>query len=216
VCAALALSSPAPWSWLLGWTALACGIAAAAYAWNRPGVFGKRAGRLVWWRTLPTLPYLGAFWIGCWLIRVRRGLPAYDQVAPGLYVGGRIGADALPADVALVVDLTCEYSEPAALRRHPGYRGLPLLDGHTPPDEVAFLALLEEMHAAAGAVFVHCESGVGRAPTAAALLLIRAGVADDPAAAVELLRKSRPRIHPTRSDREFMARIAPRLRITQS
>jgi protein-tyrosine phosphatase len=215
VCAALAVALPVgpPWRGLAAWTALSCGMAAAAYTWNRPGVFGKRDGRLVWWRTLPTLPYLVAFWIGCACIRAWRGLSPYDRVAPGLYVGGRVEADALPRDVALVVDLTCEYAEPASLRRHPGYRSLPVLDGHVPPDEDALLALLAEMDAAAPAgVYVHCESGVGRAPTAAALLLMRRGVADDPDSAIELVRKGRPRANPTLSDRRFMARVAPRLR----
>lgn len=211
VCAALALAAHGAVAALLAWTAFACALAAAAYARNAPGVFGKRDGRLVWWRTLPTLPYLVAFWIGCALIRARRRLPVFDRVAPGLYVGGRIRGDELPDDVALIVDLTCEYSEPASLRERPGYRSLPVLDGHVPPDEEALLALLAEMDAAPGAVFVHCESGVGRAPTAAALLLMRRGVAPDPESALELVRKQRPGARPTRSDRALMVRVAPRL-----
>jgi len=197
---------------LLGWTALSCALAARAYAGNRPDLYGKREGRLRAWRLIPLLPFLVAFWIGCRLIRQVRHLPDLDRVAPGLYVGGRIRPSELPPDVQLIVDLTSEYSEPRDLRRHPGYRCLPLLDGHVPPDEGALLALLEEMAATPGAVFVHCESGVGRAPTLAALLMIRRGVVPDAASAIELLAKQRPGIHPTRSDFAFMERLTPRLR----
>jgi len=196
---------------LLGWTALSCGLASLAYARNRPDLYGKRAGRLAVPRVLLLLPFLVAFWTGCWLIRQVRHVPDLDHVAPGLYVGGRIRPSRLPPDVRLIVDLTSEYNEPRALRSHPGYRCLPLLDGHVPPDEAACLALLEEMAANPGAVFVHCESGVGRAPTLAALLLIRRGVVPDAASAVERLAKQRPGIHPTRSDFAFLERLTPRL-----
>lgn len=210
--AAVAVGGLAGWGGLLAWTALACFAVAGAYAFNRPGVFGKRSdGRLSWWRAALLLPYLAAFWVVCLGIRRWRGLPAFDAVAPGLYVGGRVDATQLPDDVTLVVDLTCEYPETASVRRLPGYRCLPVLDGHHPPDDEAFLQLLDEMETAPGGVFVHCESGVGRAPTAAALLLMRRGVALDPAAAIERVRKGRPRAHPTRSDRAFMARVADRV-----
>jgi protein-tyrosine phosphatase len=60
-------------------------------------------------------------------------------------------------------------------------------------------------------VLFHCESGRGRAPTAAALALIARGVASDPPAALELVRKGRPSAAPTRVDLEFIERIAKRL-----
>jgi len=46
---------------------------------------------------------------------------------------------------------------------------------------------------------------------AAALLLVARGLVPDPASAVELMAKRRPRIHPTRSDWDFMERAAARL-----
>lgn len=197
--------------WLAAWTAAACLLVAAAYHWNRPGVYGKREGRLVAWRMLPVLPFLLAFWAAMRGIRAWRRAPAFERVAPGIYVGGRIAPGSLPSDVAIVADLTSEYSEPAALRRHPGYRSLPVLDGHVPPDEGAFLSLLDELARAPGAVFLHCEAGVGRAPVAAALLLLRCGMAPDVSSALETVCKRRPVASPTRSDRVFMERIARRL-----
>lgn len=210
-CAGAAALLAGPARWLAAWTALACWLVAGAYALNRPGVYGKRDGRLVPWRVVPVLPYLLAFWAALRGIRAARRLAPFDRIAPGVYVGGRIPADALPGDVALVADFTCEYSEPAALRRHPGYRSLPVLDGHVPPDEEAFLGLLEEMAETDGGVFLHCEAGVGRAPTAAALLLLRRRIVSDLPSALERIRKRRPAAQPTRSDLRFMERIARRL-----
>ena len=88
---------------------------------------------------------------------------------------------------------------------------MPVLDGATPPDEEAFLRLLHEVRIASGGVLFHCESGKGRAPTAAALALIARGVASDGATALELVRKGRPSAAPTRVDLEFIERIARRL-----
>jgi hypothetical protein len=210
-CAALAVFAPGPLRWLLAWTALACGLVAGAYLANRPGLYGKSEGRLSWWRSLPVLPYLVAYRIAAAVRGARRRYADWNEVAPGLYVGARIGAARLPPGTELVVDLTSEVNEPYPLRRHPGYRGLPVLDGSIPPNDERFLELVSEMAAAAGGVYVHCISGRGRAPTAAAAVLIARGVADGPAAAFELLRKGRPAVKPTSGDVSFVERIAARL-----
>jgi protein-tyrosine phosphatase len=212
VCTGLAVPAPAALAGLALWTAGACFAVSAAYATNRPDVFGKRRGRLDPLRALLLLPYLAAFRIACAIMRLRRSGPAWEEVAPGLYVGARIGPGDLPPDLELLVDLTSEYSEPAPLRAHPGYRCLPVLDGATPPDEAAFLRLLGEVRAASGGVLFHCESGKGRAPTAAAAALVARGDASDAAAAVELVRKGRPSASPTRVDLDFLERITRRWR----
>jgi hypothetical protein len=208
VVGALASGAPRGLAW---WTAGACLAVALAYATNRPGIFGKRDGRLAPLRTLVLLPYVVAFRIACELMRWLRVAPSWEEVAPGIYVGSRVDPGDLPPDLELIVDLTCEIPEPARVRAHPGYRCVPVLDGAAPPDDEAFLRLLAEVRAASGGVLFHCESGRGRAPTAAALALIARGVASDPPAALELVRKGRPSAAPTRVDLEFIERIAKRL-----
>jgi len=212
VCAAIGLVLPAPWSWLLGWTALSCLLSAAAYRWNHPGVYGKRDGMLVWWRALPLLPFLLAFRISMLIRRAQQRGPDWHEVVPGLSVGARVDTPQLPAGLELVVDLTSEWPAPRRVRGLPGYRCLPVLDGSTPPDDERFLALLEEILAASGSVYVHCEEGRGRAPTLAAAVLIARGIAPDVPAALELVRKARPSACPTRTDQRFLEHIAPRLR----
>lgn len=198
---------------MLWWIAFACFMVAGAYAFNLPEIFGKRDGRLSTGRALLLLPYLLAFRIACALMRWWRGLPVLSRVAPGVYVGGRLRLRDLPADTALIVDLTCELSEPRALRAHPGYRCHPVLDGGAPPEaeDYSLLALLDEVARTRGAAVVHCESGKGRAPSVAALVLIARRVAPDVSTALAMIRAARPWAAPTLVDYRFMERIAARL-----
>lgn len=198
--------------WLLAWIAIACAVASVAYLANRPAWLGKRDGRLVWWRILPLAPYVLAYAIACRVRRARRRYASWDEVAPGLIVGARVPAAELPNGVETVVDLTAEISAPEDVRQLPGYRSLPVLDGAFPPDEERFLALLDELIDAPGGVYIHCVSGRGRAPSAAAALLIALGVASDAASAFEIVRKGRNASAPTVTDVRFVERIAARLR----
>lgn len=213
LCAGLAPLASGPGALALGWTALSCGVVSWAYAANRPEVFGKVEGRV---RPLPRLllaPYLAAFRLACRLIRVVRPLPPVDEVSPGVFVGGRVAERDLPPGTDLVIDLIAELPAPRAVRERPGYRCFPVLDGHHPGWRrmEPFLDLVEEACASDHPLLVHCESGVGRAPTAAAVLLVARGLVPDPESAVELMAKRRPRILPTRSDWAFMRRALARL-----
>jgi protein-tyrosine phosphatase len=211
VCALAGLIAPPPLGWPAAWIAIACARVALAYRRNEPEVFGKRDGRLSVGRAALVLPYLLAFRLACFVMRRWRRYPRLHRVDARFYVGGRLRRGDLPTDVARVIDLTSEFSEPAALRRLPGYRCLPLLDGACPADEEAFCAMLEDVAAAAGAVVFHCESGLGRAPTAAALAMVRTGAAPDAASALERIRAARPMVRPTSVDLDFIRRIEPRV-----
>lgn len=199
---------------LAWWVTLACALSAFAYLTNRPGVYGKLDGRLVPWRAVATLPFLVAYAIAATIRQGRRSHPAWSEVVPGLFVGGRVSAAGLPPGTERIVDLTSEIPAPADVRRHRGYRGHPVLDGGWPPDEKSFSALTRELAGTSGPVYLHCISGRGRAPTAAAAVLLARGVASDVATAVELVKKGRPVTVLTRTDLAFLERVAPRLRGT--
>jgi len=201
---------------LCAWVLIACLWVSVAYLTNRPGLLGKRRGRLSAWRSLPIAPYLLAYAIASWIRRARRRYASWDAVAPGLYVGARVPAAELPAGLELVVDLTAEIPEAADVRSLPGYRSLPVLDGSCPPDEERFLELLGEMSEATGGVYLHCISGRGRAPSAAATVLLARGVASDAASALELVCKGRSVARPTEIDVRFVERIAARLRRSEN
>src|SRR5690348_12210041 len=131
-CAILAALTHGPIRVLWLWTAVACGVASLAYVRNRPGWLGKRRGRFTA-RTLVVLPYVVAFRVACELMRWWRGPDRPTAVAPGLWIGGRATARSVPPGVRVIVDLVAEYPAPRALRRRPGYRGFPVLDGGQPP-----------------------------------------------------------------------------------
>ena len=196
---------------LAWWVTLACALSAFAYLTNRPGVYGKRDGRLVPWRAIATLPFLFAYGVAATIRTYARNYPAWNEVMPGLFVGGRVAAADLPPGTAQVIDFTSEVPAPADIRSRSGYRGHPVLDGGWPPDEMSFTALARELAEASGPRYLHCISGRGRAPTAAAAVLLARGTAGDVATAVELVKKGRPATSLTRTDIAFLERIAPKL-----
>lgn len=212
VCSGLALRTSGPVAWFLTWAAVSCAISSTAYVVNRPSVYGKRAGRLIWWRALPTAVFIGAFRVACALMRSWRRYPTKSEVSPGVWVAGRLAAHELLKDVDYVIDLVSEFPERRALREHPGYRFLPVLDGGVPPDMEPVLRLLDELADPSTTVVVHCDSGMGRAPTIAALLLVRRGHARDIADAIARVENARPFVHLGTADREFLARVEPMLR----
>ena len=209
---ALALDARGLAAALLGWTSLGCAIATWAYTANRPELYGKRGGRLVWWRAAPSAIFLGAFRIACALMRIWRRHPAATEVVPGFWVAGRVGPADLPPHLDFIVDLVAEFPEPTALRQHPGYRFLPALDGGTPPNLAAVRELVAEVGEADARVLVHCDSGIGRAPTLAALVLVRRGQASTVDEAEALIQARRPFIHLGRADRAFLEQALPHVR----
>lgn len=208
-CCGLALQTSGPVSWFFTWATLSCAISSAAYVVNRPAVYGKKDGRLVWWRALPTAVFVGAFRVACALMRAWRRYPAKSEVTAGVWVAGRLEADEFPDDVDYIVDLVSEFPEPRAVRDHAGYRFLPVLDGGIPPSPEPVLRLLEELADPMATVVVHCDSGMGRAPTFAALLLVRRGDASDVADAIAKMEHARPFIHLGSADRAFLAQVEP-------
>jgi protein-tyrosine phosphatase len=210
-CGLAAGVAPFPYDWIWAWTSFSCFLAAGAYLANRPEVLGKSDGRITAAAALPALPYLVAMRIACALMRWHRRFPPLSRVEDDLWVGGRFLPAELPAQVALIVDLTAESSAPARLRAHPGYRNLPVLDGSIPPDDAAVLALLDEIAATPGRVVIHCDSGVGRAPTFAILALLRRGRATDVADALARVKAARPMARPTSVDLRYLERLAARV-----
>ena len=77
-------------AWALVWSGLGFGVVAAAYALQKPGVFGKRGdGTLAWGPGVLLLPYLLLTWL-LWYCQTRFSREAVrDEVAPGLWLGRR-------------------------------------------------------------------------------------------------------------------------------
>ena len=197
------------WGWALLWPAVSFALVAAAYAGVGPRVFGKRPdGTLRPTHRVTLLPFL-AFMSGAWhVLRLTGGKPAWHEIAPGLYLGRRVVfAGELPPGVGLVVDLTAEFAEPVAVRTGREYRSFPVLDA-LPPDEARFAALVAEVAAFRGPVYVHCAQGHGRSGLFAAAVVLARGLAATPADAVKLVRGIRPGVRLKKGQARLLERVA--------
>jgi protein-tyrosine phosphatase len=211
-CAGLAVATGGLVRVVAAWVAVACAVACTAYLRNRPDWLGKRDGAISP-QALVVLPYLVAFRIACRVMGRWRAPDRPTQVAPGLWVSGRVRAGSLPREVTTVIDLVAEYAADPAVRQLRGYRSLPVLDGGFPPDRARFLRLMRELAVPdRGHVLIHCDSGRGRAPTFAAALLIARGLALDASEAVAWVCARRPEVALTRSDLGFLVDVLPDLR----
>ena len=168
---------------------------ASAYFFNRPLLLGKRPdGRLSPVAVTVLFPYFATTWMLWWLRAVFSGEPAFDEVAPGLWVGRRLRrGEAPPPDLALVVDLTSEFAEPSHLRDAAEYLCTPALDAAIPDDD-AFRSAVERVLWARGNVFVHCAFGHGRSAAIAAAVVIARGQATDVTSAELMMKARRPKI----------------------
>jgi protein-tyrosine phosphatase len=144
-----------------------------------------------------------ALWAADHAVRIVTGAPIRRlcQITPHLYVGGQYRRRGLPKlrswGISAVVDLRREFDDSQAGIAPARYLYLATTDDQAPT--------LEQLKAGAdfiaqeieqgGSVYVHCGSGVGRAPTMAAAYLIRGGLTVDQAWAK--IRAARPQVRPT-------------------
>ena len=180
------------WFLLMLWPVFSVGIVGLAYLTLGHRVFGKCPdGSLHCASVVILLPYLLYVW-GVWhLIRIVSREPAYSTLADGILIGRRLLSSELPAGIRTVVDLTSEFPESSALRSVPNYIAAPMLDGSVLAPQ-SLVAIASRIVTSETPVYIHCAQGHGRTGLIAALLLIARGDADDPDAAMALIRSSRP------------------------
>ncbi len=185
-----------PWSGFLIWPATALGIVASAYFGIGPVIFRKVRGRLPWSMRFVLGPYLFGQYLS--LLYYRRRCRAWDEVTPGVWIGGRLSSreatKSVEAGVTSVLDLTAEFSETEALRRV-RYRNIPILDLSAPTTEqLREMAEFIAGRSRDGVAYVHCKIGYSRSAAAVAAYLIMAGETSGTDEALDLLRRVRPSI----------------------
>lgn len=210
----LALSASGAWARLLLAALTFCFLAlAAAFGLGRPGLLLKRpSGALSLWSYVIYWPYhamnlglLGA------LRHVSHERP-YDEIVPGLFLGGRL----LPRDrhahfahgPFAVLDLTAEFGECAFLGASPHYRCMPLFDTGAPSLEQLRSGaewIAEQM--ASRPVYVHCALGHGRSATFVAAYLLVSGKARSAEEAIAMVRERRPRVGLSRRQRQVLEEL---------
>lgn len=199
------------WTLLLLWPSLSFAVVSAAYLRFGHRVFGKRLdGSMAFASVTLLLPYLLFVWAVWHIIRCVSREPHCNRLADGITIGRRLLSHELPPEVDTVVDLTCEFPEPAALRAVPQYISFPLLDAGTlSPDSLADFS--RRLAGIDGSLFIHCAQGHGRAGLIAALLLIARGLATDGDDALRQIQMSRPSVHLNRIQTSTLNAAAGRL-----
>jgi predicted protein tyrosine phosphatase len=165
---------------------------------------GAIKGLKILWRRLVEQGWrVTGLWAVDHIVRIVTGAPirSASEITPQLHVGGQYrqrGWERLAArGITAVVNLRTEFDDEAAGIAPQRYLYLPTADD-TPPSLEHLRAgvdfITEEIRCA-GSVYVHCGSGVGRAPTMAAAYLTSTGLTSNEAWVK--IRLARPFIRPT-------------------
>ncbi len=200
-----------PWGAPLLWPAWSALLLSLLYFFNQPRGLGKRSrGTLTVFSWLLFGPYIV---FGRVVMRVQAAIsaePACQEVAPGMWIARRIGANEIPRELPhsmrRVVDLTAEFPEPRDMRTQPDWRWIPILDAGIPnaSARARLKALAEELAGAPGPVFIHCAQGHGRSAMVAAWLMLRLKRADSVAAALAQIQSVRPGAKVKRCQRKWL------------
>lgn len=183
----------------------------------------QEVGLLAKWLSLLRLEWAqrgaryGALWLADLVTRLTTGASPrrWSEITPQLHVGGQYlgrGWRLLEQrGVTGVVNMRSEFDDRAAGIAPARYLYLPTIDNRAPTFAhlQAGVAFIENELAAGGRVYIHCEAGVGRAPTMAAAFLTSRGAT--PTEAWSLIRSQRPIIRPTLPQVKQVARFSQRV-----
>lgn len=186
LCSLPALYLGGAFLWLL-WPAVAFLCIALGYLALGTSVFAKsREGHIGLPSRVILLPYLWAARLNAYFW-TRKEIPAVE-VTDRVFVGSF--PHKIPARIAQVIDLTCEFQ-----RKHDfSWQSFPLLDFTATPATLAEAADAVEAARKQGPVLVCCALGYGRSVATVAVWLIRTKRAKDVKEALDILRAKRPRL----------------------
>ena len=122
-------------------------------------------------------------------VRILTGAPLHSvsQITPHFHVGGqyrRRGWARLKArGITAVINMRIEFDDVQAGMAPPNYLHLETVDDDAPTLEhlAEGVAFIQEEIKRGGSVYIHCGSGIGRAPTMAAAYLITTGLTTEEA-----------------------------------
>jgi hypothetical protein len=172
-------------------------------------IFGKRTdGSLPLWSWivfLPLLLYTSAVWH---ISRLITREPAQNKLADDLVLARRLLPREPEGEFVNYIDLTAEFQEPLAIRRLPGYRCFPILDGGA-PDPKALRKILSGLRP--GRTLIHCAQGHGRTGMFTLALMLKSGAATSVTEGLEKLQSVRPRINLSNAQRKCIEQFTAEL-----
>ncbi|MGQ9786459.1 MAG: protein-tyrosine phosphatase family protein [Anaerolineae bacterium] len=136
----------------------------------------------------------------------------YCRITPQLWLGGQMRARGwrwlMARGVTAIVNLRAKHDDRVHQVPADAYLWLPTEDDRAPAPEHfhAGVQFIHRVVAQGGAVYVHCASGVGRAPTLAAAYLVSTGMSLEQA--LETIRRVRPFIKLTPEQLSALRRFA--------
>jgi len=194
------------WYFVLLWPALSFALVSIAYFGVGVFIFGKQpSGTLSIGRSIllaPFLVYLNFVWHA---VRFFSREAAFNQLTDYVFIGRRLLSHERASNFDHIVDLTCEFNEPRALRKS-GYISLPTLDGHY-ADKETLLQSVARIAELDGTVYIHCAQGHGRTATLAIAYLIQQGISETIDDAVNYVLERRPDAHLGRAQRTMLESI---------
>jgi protein-tyrosine phosphatase len=197
------------WMLLLWWPAVSFGAVAAGYFCWGPRVFGKSPrGLLSLASQLVLLPYLVLLWSAWRLLRLVKRERAFDELTDRVLIGRRLLSHELPANIQHVIDLTCEFNEPRALRTT-DYHSFQVLDGFVPSADQLW-QWASQIAAMPGRVYIHCAEGHGRTGLLAAALLRYTGQHETSEEALRFIKSKRPLVRLGRRQRRALRALDER------
>lgn len=181
------------WFLLLLWPALSFGAVASGYFRFGPRIFGKsRSGQLAPTNQIFLLPFLVYSWSVWHALRLLSREAAFTQLTDNVLIGRRLLSHELPENIDHIIDLTCEFDEPAALRSL-NYHSFQILDALAPtPGELNHWA--RTALNLPGKIYVHCAQGHGRTGMFAAAMLLQSGKSTTVDDAMRFMKSKRPLI----------------------
>jgi protein-tyrosine phosphatase len=196
------------WSWLLAWAGLSFLVVGIAYVAGADRIFGKRPSGELGVAAYALGPFVVLTWLSWRLtIMVSREHP-HDAVRPELLLARRLRPHEVPDHVDVIVDLTAEFREPAAVIGARTYHNLRALDAGVPRhgELDALLATLP----ADKTLLVHCAQGHGRTAVFAACWLVHHGHAADADTAIAACVAARPGVNLSPVQRAFVREFVAR------
>mmetsp|Transcript_31242 Transcript_31242/g.42941 ORF Transcript_31242/g.42941 Transcript_31242/m.42941 type:complete len:247 (-) Transcript_31242:55-795(-) len=189
---------------LLLWVSLAFGLVSCGFFrffGVSEDIIGKRKdGTLPLWSMVLFFPWLlpvNIVWhLSC--LYHSRFENTFDEVFEGIYVGRRPRSAAdIPENVALVVDLTCEFAADDSVSWSPSWRYIccPSFDTMVPTNKSRIVETLTTMLECEEPIFIHCAFGHGRSATFAAAWLILKNHVSDAEGAEALMKRGRATVH---------------------